>query len=209
MDVTQLTESSVGPQVPSVIAVNDEGQQLHSDSWSEEKEEEDEEEEEEEHKRCDEDLSATRRKSKVELDKDFLCPICIQTMRDAFLTACGHSFCHVCITTHLGNRSNCPCCGLYLTNDQLFPNFLLNKLMKKASASQLISNAPPTEQLRLALQQGVDLPVKELGLLMQLLGDKKRKAEQEEAETNMEILLEFLLHSRQQKQEELRKVRIL
>ncbi len=134
------------------------------------------------------------------------------------------------------------------------------QLMKKASASQLISNAPPTEQLRLALQQvplnpfsvtlcdwsmcvrvcvcshhafvpygsavslfeemelsgkgscfpqGVDLPVKELGLLMQLLGDKKRKAEQEEAETNMEILLEFLLHSRQQKQEELRKVRIL
>ncbi|CAK9199492.1 unnamed protein product [Sphagnum jensenii] len=206
MDVTQLTESSVGPQVPSVIAVNDEGQQLHSDSWSEEKEEEEEEEEDEEHKRCDEDLSATRRKSKVELDKDFLCPICIQTMRDAFLTACGHSFCHVCITTHLGNRSNCPCCGLYLTNDQLFPNFLLNKLMKKASASQLISNAPPTEQLRLALQQGVDLPVKELGLLMQLLGDKKRKAEQEEAETNMEILLEFLLHSRQQKQEELRKL---
>ncbi len=57
--------------------------------------------------------------------------------------------------------------------------------------------------------QGVDLPVKELELLMQLLGDKKRKAEQEEAEANMEILLEFLLHSRQQKQEELRKVRIL
>ncbi len=57
--------------------------------------------------------------------------------------------------------------------------------------------------------QGVDLPVKELELLMQLLGDKKRKAEQEEAEANMEILLEFLLHSRRQKQEELRKVRIL
>lgn len=63
-----------------------------------------------------------------DLDKDFLCPICIQTMKDACLTACGHSFCYACITTHLNNRKNCPCCGLYLTNNQLFPNFLLNKV---------------------------------------------------------------------------------
>jgi E3 ubiquitin-protein ligase RFWD2 len=135
MDVTQLTESSVGPQVPSVIAVKDEGQHLRSDSWSEEDEEE--EGEEEEHKSCEEDLSATRRKSKVEFDKDFLCPICIQTMRDAFLTSCGHSFCYVCITTHLGNRSNCPCCGLYLTSDQLFPNFLLNKVSLQDEKSSI------------------------------------------------------------------------
>lgn len=55
--------------------------------------------------------------------------------------------------------------------------------------------------------QGVDLPVKELDSLMHLLSEKKRKAEQEEAETNMEILLEFLHRSRQQKQEELNLVR--
>ena len=42
---------------------------------------------------------------------------------------------------------------------------------------------------------------------MHLLSEKKRKAEQEEAETNMEILLEFLHRSRQQKQEELNLVR--
>lgn len=38
---------------------------------------------------------------------------------------------------------------------------------------------------------------------MHLLTEKKRKAEQEEAENNMEILLEFLHRSRYQKQEEL------
>lgn len=42
---------------------------------------------------------------------------------------------------------------------------------------------------------------------MHLLSDKKRKAEQEEAEANMEILLEFLHRSRQQKNEELNLVR--
>jgi hypothetical protein len=56
--------------------------------------------------------------------------------------------------------------------------------------------------------QGVDLTVKELDSLMHLLSEKKRKAEQEEAETNMEILLEFLHRSRQQKQEELNLVRL-
>lgn len=61
-------------------------------------------------------------------DKDFLCPICMQIIKDAFLTACGHSFCYMCIITHLRNKSDCPCCGHYLTNSNLFPNFLLDKV---------------------------------------------------------------------------------
>ena len=64
----------------------------------------------------------------ADVDKDFLCPICFQTMQDAFLTSCGHSFCYACITTHLSNRSNCPSCARYLTADQLIPNFLLTKV---------------------------------------------------------------------------------
>ena len=62
------------------------------------------------------------------LDKDFMCPICMDPMKDAFLTSCGHSFCYTCITTHLQNRSNCPCCSQYLTKDQIFPNFALDKV---------------------------------------------------------------------------------
>lgn len=183
MEGGTCTQGSIGPHVPSVAAVK---QEPRTGSWSSQD------------NKCELAMA-----SKPALDKDFLCPICIQTMKDAFLTACGHSFCYTCIMTHLSNKSNCPCCGQYLTNNQLFPNFLLNKLLRKASASQLVSNASPAEHLRLALQQGVDLPVKELDSLMHLLSDKKRKAEQEEAEANMEILLEFLHRSRQQKNEEL------
>lgn len=62
------------------------------------------------------------------LDKDLLCPICMQVMKDAFLTACGHSFCYMCIVTHLNNKKDCPCCSHYLTDNHLFPNFLLDKV---------------------------------------------------------------------------------
>jgi hypothetical protein len=61
-------------------------------------------------------------------DRDLLCPICMAVIKDAFLTACGHSFCYMCIVTHLSNKSDCPCCGHYLTKAQLYPNFLLDKV---------------------------------------------------------------------------------
>lgn len=65
---------------------------------------------------------------KVELDKELLCPICMQIIEDAFLTACGHSFCYMCIITHLNNKNDCPCCGNSLSTNQLFPNFVLDKV---------------------------------------------------------------------------------
>eukprot|EP00271_Cylindrocystis_brebissonii_P018732 TRINITY_DN5440_c1_g2_i1.p1 TRINITY_DN5440_c1_g2~~TRINITY_DN5440_c1_g2_i1.p1 ORF type:complete len:514 (-),score=122.78 TRINITY_DN5440_c1_g2_i1:237-1778(-) len=144
-----------------------------------------------------------RPRSSVLLDKDFLCPICMQRLKDAFLTSCGHSFCYACITTHLSNRRNCPCCGHFLTQEQLFPNFLLNKLLHKAAACQLVSSSSPAEQLSLALKQGAEVSVQELDSLLTMLGEKKRKAEQEEAEVNMELLLDFLQRSCDQKQAEL------
>ncbi|KAK4279162.1 hypothetical protein QN277_016912 [Acacia crassicarpa] len=141
-----------------------------------------------------------------EPDKDFLCPICMQIIKDAFLTACGHSFCYMCIITHLRNKSDCPCCGHYLTSNQLFPNFLLDKLLKKTSACQVSKTASPVEHFRLSLQKGCDVTIKEVDSLLFLLADKKRKMEQEEAERNMQILLDFLHCLRKQKVEELKEV---
>ncbi|KAG6557459.1 hypothetical protein Mapa_000732 [Marchantia paleacea] len=179
------TEGSVGPNVPSIMGAK---MEPRGDSWGSGE--------------CKDGRVSYGGSTRAEVDKDFLCPICIQTMKDAFLTACGHSFCYTCIMTHLNNKSNCPCCGLYLTNTQLFPNFLLNKLLRKASACQFVTNASPTEHIRMALKQG-EVSVKELDSLLILLADKKHKAEQEEAEANMEVLLEFLHRSRQIKQDEL------
>lgn len=59
--------------------------------------------------------------------EDLQCPICVQTLQDAFVTGCGHTFCYACITTHLKHKSNCPSCAAFLTVEGLYPNFLLNK----------------------------------------------------------------------------------
>ncbi|KZV58491.1 hypothetical protein F511_11951 [Dorcoceras hygrometricum] len=86
-------------------------------------------------------------------ENELLCPICMQMIKDAFLTACGHSFCYMCIVTHLQNKSDCPCCANFLTTSQLFPNFLLDKLLKKAFTHQLSKSASPLEQFRQSLEQ--------------------------------------------------------
>ncbi|KAL9991990.1 putative transcription factor WD40-like family [Helianthus debilis subsp. tardiflorus] len=139
-------------------------------------------------------------------DKDMLCPICMQIIKDAFLTSCGHSFCYMCIITHLDNRSDCPCCASSLTKNQIYPNFLLDKLLKKTSASQVSKSASPLEQFRLVLLQGYQVSVKEVDTLLSLLSEKKRKLEQEEAERNMQNLLDFLHFLRKKKIDELNEV---
>ncbi|KAL6633462.1 hypothetical protein ACP70R_026133 [Stipagrostis hirtigluma subsp. patula] len=139
-------------------------------------------------------------------DRDLLCPICMAVIKDAFLTACGHSFCYMCIVTHLSHKSDCPCCGHYLTKAQLYPNFLLDKVLKKISARQLAKTASPIDQFRYALQQGSDMGIKELDSLMTLIAEKKRHMEQQESETNMQILLVFLHCLRKQKLEELNEI---
>lgn len=141
-----------------------------------------------------------------EMDRDLMCPICMQLIKDAFLTACGHSFCYMCIITHLRNKNDCPCCGRHLTNSQLFPNFLLDKLLKKASARQVGRTASPVDQFRRALQQGCEVSVKEVDTIMSVLAEKKKKMEQEEAERNMQILLDFLHCLRKQKVDELSEI---
>ncbi|XP_075487255.1 E3 ubiquitin-protein ligase COP1-like [Primulina tabacum] len=139
-------------------------------------------------------------------EKELLCPICMQMIKDAFLTACGHSFCYMCIITHLQNKSDCPCCAHFLTTSQLFPNFLLDKLLKKAFAHQLSKSATPLEQFRQSLEQGCEATIKDLDTLLVLVSEKKRVMEQEEAERNMQFLLDFLHCLRKQKVSELNEV---
>lgn len=62
------------------------------------------------------------------------------------------------------------------------------------------------DALLVILRQGCEVSAKELDSLLSLLVDKKMKMEQSEAETNMQILLDFLNCLRKKKLEELNQV---
>ncbi|XP_061373600.1 E3 ubiquitin-protein ligase COP1 isoform X3 [Gastrolobium bilobum] len=66
--------------------------------------------------------------------------------------------------------------------------------------------ASPVEHFRQALQKGCEVTIKDLDTLLSVLAEKKRKMEQEEAERNMQILLDFLHCLRKQKVDELKEV---
>lgn len=54
--------------------------------------------------------------------------------------------------------------------------------------------------------QGCEASVKELESLLHVIAEKKKKMEQEEAETNLQILLDFLLFLKKKKLDELYEV---
>ncbi|KAK4515267.1 uncharacterized protein ATC70_002877 [Mucor velutinosus] len=62
------------------------------------------------------------------IDEELSCPICQDLMREVYVTHCGHSFCHECLTLHLENASDCPICRAPLSRTTIYPNFQLNKL---------------------------------------------------------------------------------
>lgn len=66
---------------------------------------------------------------------DLSCPICMSLLRDPFVTACGHTFCCSCLTTHLNARTTCPSCAQYLIKDNTFPNFMLSKVRRPCTCS--------------------------------------------------------------------------
>nr|GEU54604.1 hypothetical protein [Tanacetum cinerariifolium] len=82
------------------------------------------------------------------------------------------------------------------------------QLVMKASACQIAKRASPTQQLRQAFEQGCDVLVKDLDVVLALVAKKERKMKQEEAETNLQTMRDFILCLRKQKLEELYEVHL-
>ena len=47
------------------------------------------------------------------------CPVCLERIKEASSTVCGHIFCTICITSSLKVRNNCPKCRKKVTMRQV------------------------------------------------------------------------------------------
>ncbi|OMJ82319.1 hypothetical protein SteCoe_17034 [Stentor coeruleus] len=62
--------------------------------------------------------------------KEFECPVCFGTIKDACVTKCGHLFCKDCIDECLNRRHECPNCKHETTIEEVIRNFSLDTIIK-------------------------------------------------------------------------------
>ncbi|KAJ2549444.1 hypothetical protein EV175_004447 [Coemansia sp. RSA 1933] len=130
------------------------------------------------------------------------CPICLDTIREAFMTACGHSFCYRCISQHLGEHHNCPTCFQPLDSDQIYPNFALNRLILRKGADgadALQRPASLAQQLRDSVQDGAKLDADEIDALLMVLQKKKQALRTSERRFEVATMRQFLTTARSRK----------
>ncbi|KAJ2586347.1 RING finger and WD repeat domain-containing protein 2, partial [Coemansia sp. RSA 1722] len=162
----------------------------------------------------------------------FGCPICLDTIREAFMTACGHSFCFRCISRHLVGRQTCPTCLQPLESDQIYPNFALNKLIAQGAAGttkiQLGHHALQqqqqqpiqsllqqqsqrqlniVDQIRSAVENGDELDADDIDTLLTLLQQKRQSMRSYERQFEMATMRQFLLAAQAKKASEMEVLR--
>eukprot|EP00126_Sphaerothecum_destruens_P001765 Sdes_comp15187_c0_seq1m4005 len=134
---------------------------------------------------------------------EFSCPVCMEFIKEAFITKCGHSFCYECISQHLEYRLECPICRKHLKKDHIFPNFLLNKLLQKRETVESITEISPVKTLQISIKNDPKWSVSDINVLVNALLDKKRKIEASEDEIELQVLQDFLSRAKKQKEEQL------
>ncbi|KAH0560890.1 E3 ubiquitin-protein ligase COP1-like [Cotesia glomerata] len=152
-------------------------------------------------------------------NNDYLCPICFEVIEEAHITRCGHTFCYKCIGKTLETIGRCPKCSFTLTQQDIFPNFLLNELISKyktkvrglgdvgclhgdkrrGSASEL----PICDGLRdFVAAESANLTLPDVNVMLEVLTQQKHLLEAESCAAQNKLLHEFLKHLLKQKEEQ-------
>ncbi|KAK2176254.1 hypothetical protein NP493_669g01040 [Ridgeia piscesae] len=143
-------------------------------------------------------------------DSDFVCPICFDMIEEAFMTKCGHSFCHKCIKRCLEQSNRCPKCNFVIEKkDDIFPNFLLNELILKHRQRMVEQKKIKVEHLNGAalsdtstlLLQHEQLDLGNINCMLDILAKRKQQLEGECKAAQNQILKEFLQQVHRKKQQ--------
>ncbi|XP_048587008.1 E3 ubiquitin-protein ligase COP1-like isoform X2 [Nematostella vectensis] len=148
-------------------------------------------------------------------NSDFVCPICFDTIDEAFITKCGHTFCYHCISRSLTESNRCPKCNFVIEKaDQIFPNFLLNELIQKYKEKQAQKKSKlditaisistySVQELQDMLSSDQDWNLADVNYLLDILMQKKQQLEADGKAAQHELLKDFLLQVKRHKQEQL------
>lgn len=145
---------------------------------------------------------------------DFSCPICFNLIEEAHITKCGHTYCYECITKSLETVKRCPKCNATITSDDVFPNFLLNDVIKKHkirtngyealgmtrdSSGEFSTGTDGLRDFVACESQNLTLP--DVNVMLEVLTQRKQLLEAESCAAQNRLLLEFLKHLLKQKKE--------
>lgn len=151
---------------------------------------------------------------------DYMCPICFDLINEAHITRCGHTFCYSCIVKSLESRDRCPKCSFTLTQQDIFPNFLLHELISKykmrtKGLAQLgsfaadrkykvgVDSSPTCDGLRnIVAAESANLTLPDVNVMLEVLTQRKHLLEAETCTAQNKLLHEFLKHLLQQKEEQ-------
>ncbi|XP_005091898.1 E3 ubiquitin-protein ligase COP1 [Aplysia californica] len=142
------------------------------------------------------------------INNDFICPICFDCIDEAYMTKCGHSFCHDCIKKSLEKNNRCPRCGIPIESpSHIFPNFTLTELIRKHRLDE--QRNAMDKQLSVHEWQFLsqDWDLGEINNVMTLLVQRKQRLEQGSKVAETRMLKTFLEEVRDRKEKELDKVK--
>ncbi|XP_012141044.1 E3 ubiquitin-protein ligase COP1-like [Megachile rotundata] len=139
-------------------------------------------------------------------NNDFLCPICFEVIDEAHITRCGHTFCYRCIVKSLEANGRCPSCSYTLTQQDIFPNFLLHELISKHKTRikglTELSTLPYDGLRDIVAAESANLTLPDVNIMLEVLTQRKHLLEAETCAAQNKLLHEFLKHLLQQKEEQ-------
>lgn len=145
---------------------------------------------------------------------DFLCPVCFNLIEEAHITKCGHTFCFACIVKCIETTKRCPKCNSCVASEEMiFPNFLLNDLIRKHklrvngfdaltrdSSGEFTGTVEGLRDFVASESQNLTLP--DVNVMLEVLTQRKQLLEAESCAAQNKLLLEFLRHLLKQKREQ-------
>lgn len=146
----------------------------------------------------------------MDKNNDYLCPICFEFLQEAYMTRCGHTFCHACIVKSLSQSARCPKCNYHMEKplENIFPNFAVDELVSRYStrrkAIKQHLQRPQFDQLKVTILENSSLmSVADVDYLLRFLAQRKEEIESESFLTQQLLLRDFLVQSKRLKDDQL------